>query len=297
MMKEPGRAVTAKEAGDADLAASGWQQVDSANDEVDVLSPVVYGHGKLVGPVAVSIPEQHVAALLCRILLLQSELTVLKFFNAGFNPHTPAVAVSEWIPLVAARSGIVQFNRIRCRCYSLPGARRRRSTRTVARVDETFRSQDFETLAIDRITITLPAVASAASERVSGIDVRPVAQPVEIVENPCFELRPRSNAIVILDAKEHPSIPRPGAAPHVLRVEDMAQMQPAGGRGCEASEQNYPEFRRFQLSVLSLQSDIGHRTSDIGHRTSDIGPRTPDPGSRTQIRRLPLPQNACGVDA
>ena len=170
MVNEGRRTVTAKEARDADLPAGRRQQIDSANDHIDFLSPVIHRDRKLVGPVAVSIANQYIAALLCRVLLLDPEHAVLKFLNAGIHPQTPAVAVDEWMMLVAAGSGIVKFDRIMCWSSRLPAsfaAARREQSHAKTRP---FAPQDLECVAIDPIAIALATLASALSECFGRID-------------------------------------------------------------------------------------------------------------------------------
>src|SRR5262249_23646994 len=59
-----------------------------------------------------------------------------------------------------------------------------------------------------------------------------VAEPLEILEDAGVIVRAATLAIVILDANQHPG----ARAPHVLGVQHVPEMEPAGGGGCEARE-------------------------------------------------------------
>src|ERR1051326_7109835 len=55
------------------LSTRGLEQVFSTDDEVDALNPVVDRHGELIGPVAISIAHQQVAALRAGLLRLRTQ--------------------------------------------------------------------------------------------------------------------------------------------------------------------------------------------------------------------------------
>src|SRR5580765_1346958 len=63
MVAKPRRTLAAEKPRQTDLTGRRWEEVDAANDQVNSLTAVVDRHGKLVGPVAEPIANQHVATL------------------------------------------------------------------------------------------------------------------------------------------------------------------------------------------------------------------------------------------
>jgi transcription termination factor Rho len=112
-MKERGRRSATEEPRDLDLTAGRSQQVDPSNHIVDLLTPVVDGNRELIGPVAVPIAKQHIAALLKGILTLQPEARILKLLDAWIDAQPPAVSVNNRKALVTAQSRIAQLRRLR----------------------------------------------------------------------------------------------------------------------------------------------------------------------------------------
>ena len=97
MVQEHRRALAAQEPEprEPELPAGRGEQVDAADDEVDLLAPVVDRHGELVRPVAAPIADEQVAALLERVLLLASQPDVVEDLGPLIHAHAPAVAVRE----------------------------------------------------------------------------------------------------------------------------------------------------------------------------------------------------------
>ncbi len=68
VMKEGWRTWSSKHSGELDLPAGRREQIEPADDEIHCVVHVVHGHRELVGPVAVAILEEDIAALFRRRL-------------------------------------------------------------------------------------------------------------------------------------------------------------------------------------------------------------------------------------
>jgi hypothetical protein len=108
-MKKCGRVLAAEKSRDPDLAAGRCEEIDTADDVVDALPPIIDRDGELVGPVATPIAEEHVTALLLGILPLRPELVVVELLDARIHPQTPAVAIDQREALVSAQSRVSQL--------------------------------------------------------------------------------------------------------------------------------------------------------------------------------------------
>ena len=93
---EGGWAGAAEQAGQLDLAAGGLQQVHAPNHQRDALFHVVDGCGELVGPVAVPIADEQVAALFGRDLRLRTEAQVVEVLlrNRARRTRRPRPGIS-----------------------------------------------------------------------------------------------------------------------------------------------------------------------------------------------------------
>src|SRR5687767_12467487 len=103
---------------------------------------IVNRNGELVGPVAKSVANQHVATLPAGLLLLWPEQLVEKPLDAGIDPHAPSGAVLQRKILLATRA------RIDIACDI--GTRARACKHQLA-ID-----QRLQGLSIDCITLALP---------------------------------------------------------------------------------------------------------------------------------------------
>ena len=81
-MHEHRRHLSAEQPRETNLAARGRKEVLASHHEINALPHVVHGDGELVGPVAVSIAQQEIAALGSGVLRLLAEETVLEPFRA-----------------------------------------------------------------------------------------------------------------------------------------------------------------------------------------------------------------------
>jgi len=109
MVQERRRLLATEQSRNSDLAAGRREQVDSSDHVIDVLPPVIDRDGELIRPVAVPIAQEHVAALLLRILLLETEPFVYERLDTRIDPETPAVAVDQGKLLVPANPGVTEF--------------------------------------------------------------------------------------------------------------------------------------------------------------------------------------------
>ena len=84
-MKKCRRLLTAKQAGELNLAAGRIEQIVTAYDEVDALQPVIDDDRKLIRPVAMPIADEQITALFEGLLLLRPEPKVVEPLDA-WNP-------------------------------------------------------------------------------------------------------------------------------------------------------------------------------------------------------------------
>ena len=82
MVQEPRRLRAADESRQAELASGGVEDVLAADDEVDALFVVVHDDGELIRPVAVTVADEHVAALRVGVLRLRTEAKVGEVLGA-----------------------------------------------------------------------------------------------------------------------------------------------------------------------------------------------------------------------
>src|SRR3954464_281842 len=101
-MEEGCRCLAAQQAGQANLSAGRRQQVLAAYDDVDPLAEIIDTHRELVGPVAETIADQHVSALLRRVLLLPTQALVDERLDARVDAQAPPGVVSQRQAAVAA---------------------------------------------------------------------------------------------------------------------------------------------------------------------------------------------------
>jgi hypothetical protein len=87
-----------------------------------------------------------------------------------------------------------------------------------------------------RVAIRLPAGARAGAKGVGRKDIRLESEPVEVLEQRPFVLRPATLAVVVFDAQQHPPAAHPRHAPDPDRVHDVAQVQIPGRRRGEPRE-------------------------------------------------------------
>src|SRR4051812_34900353 len=88
------------------LAAGRIEQIVPADDERHALLHVVDGHGKLVRPVAVTIADDDVAALLEWALLLRAVAEIDEAFDGWFESNAQTRARPPRKVPIAARAGI-----------------------------------------------------------------------------------------------------------------------------------------------------------------------------------------------
>jgi len=70
MVQERRRLRAAQQSRQLNLTAGRCEQIDAADHQVHSLDVIVHGRGELIGPVAVAIAREQIAALLGRPLLL-----------------------------------------------------------------------------------------------------------------------------------------------------------------------------------------------------------------------------------
>ena len=218
------RDLAAEKTRELDLPAGRRQQIHAANDQVDALAPVVHGDRELIRPVAEPVANQHVAALLRRRLFLPAEQRIFEHLDTRRQAHAPAEAVGQRQVAIAARAGIFQLaTRVR-----RGAGHRQRTPCAVAGVDQSPVAQPAQCLVVDGLAVALASITPPRAEHARGIHVGHELQPVEIVEDAAFVLRPAALAVVILDSQHDPAAGGARRVPHVEGVEHVAEMQPSG---------------------------------------------------------------------
>src|SRR5262245_56555011 len=110
MMEEPRRHGASEQTRELKLAAGRVEQVVAADDQRDVLHEVVDSRGELIRPVAVTIADDQVAALLGRALLLRTVTEIIESLHRRLEPHAQTAARGLRQPAAAAGAGISQFD-------------------------------------------------------------------------------------------------------------------------------------------------------------------------------------------
>src|SRR5262245_58221713 len=135
MMKEGRRLLAPQRPRQLDLPPRRYQQVVAAYDERHLLCRVVNGRGELIGPMAVAIAHQKVAALLRRTLFLRAVTEVEESFDRRRETDPQPSPGCLFQPLRRACPWIAALG-----CVDL--ARRSDvAPRTGARIDEAFCAQ------------------------------------------------------------------------------------------------------------------------------------------------------------
>jgi hypothetical protein len=76
----------------AELTSSGRQEILAANDVRHLLRCVVHRHRKLIGPVAVAIAQQQIAALPRRLLFDPTKKQIVERFDASVDADAESTA-------------------------------------------------------------------------------------------------------------------------------------------------------------------------------------------------------------
>ena len=106
MVKKCRRLRPAEQPRELDLTSCGIKQIFASNDVGDALQPVIDHSRKVVRPVATSIAQKEIAALIRRTLFLRSQAEVVKTLHGGSELHTNAGTRCFGQSLVRARSRI-----------------------------------------------------------------------------------------------------------------------------------------------------------------------------------------------
>jgi len=223
MMRETRRRRATEQTRQTDLPTGGCEQVGAADDLGDALLDIVGDHRKLIRPIAEPIANQQVSALRGRVLRLRATQAILESFDPWLHDRTPAEAVAEAQPPVAARTRVGTLT---------VGARRdllQARPRAIAAVHQTLIHE-----ASERGSIDLPAIA-LSHWRTVGLE----SEPGEVLEQGFLEIAPAPLPIVVLDAQAHDATDLPGQGPDIQRVDDVAKMQESRGRGSESGDEGW----------------------------------------------------------
>ena len=89
MMEDGGRRRAPEQAGEPELAAGGGEEILAADHEVDPLFPIVDGDGELIGPLAMAVAHEEIAALCHRVLGLWAEPQIIELLGGPTGHHHP----------------------------------------------------------------------------------------------------------------------------------------------------------------------------------------------------------------
>jgi hypothetical protein len=164
--------------------------------------------------VTIPIAQQQVSALLRGCLFQRSEPQVGEPLGRAGHQQTPSTTWSLAEPAFAT-TAVVSL--VASRFTEALRAKVDFPSRARAHVDLMRGAKPIERGGVDAVAIAL------AYHRVAPL-VRHEAEPVEVVEERRFELRPAADPIVILDAQQHASTPSASQPPHVDRVHDVTEV-------------------------------------------------------------------------
>ena len=195
----------------------------------------------------------------------------------GPSGPTPARGVSRARPRRATRAAPAEQSE------APPPRRRRRASaspqdvrpRTVAAVDASGAVQPRERLFVSLRMVALATLARPRAECREARQVGNEAEPLEVVEDTAFELRARTFAVVVLDPQPHLAPRATREAPDVDRIEKVPEMEVAGRRRREASDQ-------LQIADCRLRN---YAESSRCSYDAAIGNRRPTPNALEVIRR------------
>lgn len=169
----------------------------------DPLKHVVDSRGELVRPLPVPVANKKVAALIGRRVLDRAEQQVFERFWSRFDTYADAASLFVRQSPLSATAVI-------------PLARNLLS-RAIAGVDVMRRPKPDERLFVETCAIAL-------SQQWPQPLIRLEPEPLEILEDCHFVFGPASDAIVIFDAQQHPPSCLARHAPHVDRVDNVADV-------------------------------------------------------------------------
>ena len=152
-MIEARRRGAAQQTRQADLPSGGIEQVLAAHDQIDAVAHVVHGDRKLVGPLAVTVSEQQVAALPRGLLFARAEEAVFERFFAAAPFQPQAVRGAARMVRRAAAPSVDAFARPACRAMSgevFP--------RADAAIDVMTAPQPAERFPVNRVRVALAVV-------------------------------------------------------------------------------------------------------------------------------------------
>jgi len=222
VVHEERRFAASQQPREIDLPARRVEQVLAPNYERDALTRVIGRRDPLIRPVADTVANEDVPALLVRPLLLLAKQAIVESLDRRLDAHAPADAVPQ------RKTAIAAAPRVRCALEL--------ASRAVAGVDEPLRDERGQRVEINQPTVALPALRGPAAKTRSREDVGCESEPIEIVEHRRFELRLAALAIVIFDAQQHAAAERTREPPDENGVDGVADVEEAGrGRG-EARE-------------------------------------------------------------
>ena len=109
MVKKLRRIAPAEQPRELDLAAGRGEEVVAADHQRHALHVIVNRRRELIGPVAVAILDEQIAALLRGLLRLLTVAQIDESFDGRLEPHAHADAGTFREPAVATRARISEF--------------------------------------------------------------------------------------------------------------------------------------------------------------------------------------------
>ena len=246
-----------KQCGELQLTTRTVQQVLPANHDVDVVCHVIDGDRELIGPLPVSIAHEQVAALLGGRLLHVAESPILERLDAVGDVHATrerfalgmtGATTGAWVARLLTRY-------VWCEARDV-------ASRAGAHIGEVASTQGGERGGVAVFVIRLSLwmrVWRAVSRRAKAVrtaDVRHEAEPVEVVEQRVLVVSAASRAIVVLDPQQDVAAERPRDAPHMDRVDDVAEVQIPGRCRREAGAPSHRLLPAGDVGVVALAAGL-----------------------------------------
>lgn len=177
------------------LPSRGFQEICAADHRIDPLFVVVYHHTELIGPAAVSVPDQDIAALDGWGLDNLAIDTVVKRNLRRRKPNAEAVARLQGQIPVPAETVVVHFGFAiwSALIIFLGTSLADLLPTTVTSVDVTGSNQSFQVLLVNVCPLAL--VRNGAARWCKP-------KPSEVIQNTIYEMWPAAGAVVIFHAQK-----------------------------------------------------------------------------------------------
>jgi len=233
------------------LAPRRRDEIGTSYHQCDVLSEVIDGHRKLIGPMPITVSYEQIAALLGWHLGNWAKETIVEVFRVIAKLHANS-ASRRRVQSARAASAVVAFTADVL-------------ARALARVDVSGPAQVVQRAFVHARRLALP---KQRLEPQIGLE----SEPGEILEERRFVLRAAADAIVVFDAKQNAPTERTSNPPDVNRVDDMPEVEEARRRGREPRDD-----RRANGCLERCQVWAEQRIDNQGYVIPFLSPHDPFP--------------------